>query len=116
MSQADVKKEKYYCVPTSYPKELIDIAQRRTEDLLSRIESTPVSVLIQSAYLIGCIDGFNSNGKQSQESPIHGFSCPKVVHGESQGYLHDAQDDSPYLVDGAQYCGRCHAIMACTKN
>ena len=37
----------------------------------------------------------------------HGISCKKVVH-LGGGYLHDADDDSPYEVDMLVYCGRCH--------
>ena len=38
---------------------------------------------------------------------IHGVDCVKVTH-SGGGYLHDADDDSPYDVDGVSYCGRCH--------
>ena len=37
----------------------------------------------------------------------HGVTCPKAVH-KSEGYLHDADDDGPYDVEGMIYCGRCH--------
>lgn len=37
------------------------------------------------------------------------MNCPKVPHDSPPGgYLHSAEDDSPYSVDGVQYCGRCH--------
>lgn len=41
----------------------------------------------------------------------HGVNCVKVQHNGGVhfgGYLHDANDDSPYEVDGYDYCGRCH--------
>ena len=37
----------------------------------------------------------------------HGVDCPKMPHFGS-GYLHGEHDDTPYDVDGASYCGRCH--------
>ncbi len=40
----------------------------------------------------------------------HGANCPKVAH-VCDGYLHDADDDSPYDVDGVMYCGRCHVCL-----
>lgn len=53
------------------------------------------------------------------ESETHGISCPKVGHGPAlRGYLHAADDDSPYEVDGVWYCGRCHMWIAnreCSK-
>ena len=40
----------------------------------------------------------------------HGRDCPKVAH-VGDGYLHAANDDRPYDVDGIMYCGRCHGWM-----
>lgn len=40
----------------------------------------------------------------------HGVNCEKVVH-RDDGYLHAGDDDSPFDVDGAPYCGRCHRAM-----
>lgn len=38
-------------------------------------------------------------------------SCRKVTHNARQGgYLHAADDDGPYDVDGVAYCGRCHGL------
>lgn len=36
-------------------------------------------------------------------------ACDKVIH-NGGGYLHDAEDDGPYDVDGVTYCGRCHHV------
>jgi len=42
----------------------------------------------------------------------HGRTCPKVAHSDPEGgYLHDDNDDSPYGVDGVDYCGRCHRVL-----
>lgn len=43
-------------------------------------------------------------------SPAHGAECQKAPHTGS-GYLHAADDDGPYNVDGAAYCGRCHHCL-----
>jgi hypothetical protein len=43
-------------------------------------------------------------------STRHGRDCPKVQH-VGGGYLHDADDDGSYDVDGVSYCGRCHGWM-----
>ncbi len=43
-------------------------------------------------------------------SKIHGIECEKVVHIGS-GYLHSENDDAPFEVDGAIYCGRCHFVL-----
>jgi hypothetical protein len=37
------------------------------------------------------------------------LACPKVTHLWGAGYLHEADDDRSYDVDGVLYCGRCHA-------
>jgi hypothetical protein len=41
---------------------------------------------------------------------IHGENCPKKAHIVT-GHLHGEDDDSPYLVDGVYYCGRCHTAL-----
>lgn len=41
----------------------------------------------------------------------HGKNCPKVMHNPTGGYLHGANDDRPYDVDGVGYCGRCHVAL-----
>ena len=41
----------------------------------------------------------------------HGVNCRKVVHARDTGYLHGADDDAPYDVDGVAYCGRCHRVI-----
>lgn len=38
-------------------------------------------------------------------------NCPKVQH-TGTGYLHGPNDDTPYDVDGVQYCGRCHMALS----
>lgn len=41
--------------------------------------------------------------------------CPKAPHDNPNGgYLHGADDDSPYSVDGVRYCGRCHYMCDAT--
>jgi hypothetical protein len=40
----------------------------------------------------------------------HGRTCPKAPH-NGEGYLHGKDDDSPYTVDGVNYCGRCHRVI-----
>lgn len=40
----------------------------------------------------------------------HGVDCDKVYH-LGEGYLHRADDDTPYPVDGLMYCGRCHTYL-----
>ena len=43
---------------------------------------------------------------------VHGKTCRKALHTDPQGgYLHPADDDRPYDVDGVKYCGRCHRAM-----
>ncbi len=40
-------------------------------------------------------------------------TCAKVLHDVMKvGWLHAADDDSPYDIDGVAYCGRCHVAMA----
>lgn len=41
----------------------------------------------------------------------HGVDCQKVPH-IGRGYLHMANDDAPYSVDGVWYCGRCHIFLS----
>jgi hypothetical protein len=41
---------------------------------------------------------------------VHGATCEKKPHVRS-GYLHGEDDDSPYMVDGLKYCGRCHTSL-----
>ena len=42
------------------------------------------------------------------QTEIHGSTCRKVSHDQGVGYLHGEDDDTPYNVDGLNYCGRCH--------
>ena len=37
----------------------------------------------------------------------HGVDCPKVAH-VGDGHLHGEDDDRTFMVDGLEYCGRCH--------
>lgn len=42
----------------------------------------------------------------------HGVICLKKSHDRLDGgYLHAETDDTPYDVDGVQYCGRCHQAL-----
>lgn len=44
----------------------------------------------------------------------HGVDCPKNIHKPGhEGYLHAANDNGVYDVDGVPYCGRCHYWMGC---
>jgi hypothetical protein len=55
--------------------------------------------------------------KRAMSRPVDGLvrhgvgQCHKVHHDDTGGYLHGANDDRPYDVDGATYCGRCHRWM-----
>lgn len=43
---------------------------------------------------------------------VHGQTCEKKRHAEGgDGYMHMANDDTPYKVDGCWYCGRCHQFI-----
>ncbi len=46
----------------------------------------------------------------TREPVEHGRNCQKMTH-LGNGYLHDADDDRPYDVDGVTYCGRCHRAL-----
>ena len=48
---------------------------------------------------------------KNDESIVHGKDCFKQVHIAESGYLHSENDDSPYDVDGVNYCGRCHEVL-----
>lgn len=49
------------------------------------------------------------------EVAVHGVNCEKKSHNGS-GYLHGEDDDSPYMVDGWPYCGRCHTALLRDKS
>ncbi len=53
----------------------------------------------------------DERGQREYRVLIHGRTCPKAAHGEQGGYLHAADDDPPYDVDGVTYCGRCHVVL-----
>lgn len=40
---------------------------------------------------------------------VHGINCDKAEH--ISGEMHGSEDDTPYLVDGCFYCGRCHHCL-----
>lgn len=48
---------------------------------------------------------------------VHGKNCRKVPHAPldtlaaGAAYLHGAEDDGPFSVAGATYCGRCHRAL-----
>jgi len=44
------------------------------------------------------------------DPPQHGVTCKKAPHTRG-GYLHGENDDTPYNVDGCNYCGRCHIAL-----
>jgi hypothetical protein len=49
---------------------------------------------------------------EQQTRGVHGETCRKVPHtNPAGGYLHGADDDRPYDVDGAKCCGRCHYAL-----
>lgn len=53
----------------------------------------------------------NRLASKIKDRPVeHGKTCYKVDH-IGDGYLHSADDDSPYDVDGCRYCGRCHCAL-----
>jgi len=42
----------------------------------------------------------------------HGIECVKRPHDNPRGgYLHGAEDDTPYVSDDLVYCGRCHEFI-----
>jgi hypothetical protein len=45
----------------------------------------------------------------SSLKPQHGINCQKRKH--RGGEIHQSDDDSPYVVDGVKYCGRCHELI-----
>lgn len=50
-----------------------------------------------------------ANAAIAATNVIHGVNCQKRIHYEGQqGFLHAADDDTAYDVDGVAYCGRCH--------
>ena len=52
------------------------------------------------------------NGRTQFEALEHGVNCEKVEHDPKRtGYLHAADDDRSYDVDGVEYCGRCHVAL-----
>lgn len=59
-----MEKENYHMRRYYYPKKLVEIARKRVAGLLhaSRLSTTPLCVLIESAYLQGIIDGYQCNG------------------------------------------------------
>ena len=39
-------------------------------------------------------------------------TCRKAIHNPAEGgYLHGPDDDTPYTVDGVEFCGRCHRAL-----
>ena len=48
--------------------------------------------------------------RKPETTCVSGAQCVKVVH-VGGGYLHGADDDSAYDVDGCLYCGRCHVAL-----
>ena len=51
----------------------------------------------------------NRAASERERGSLPAAQCPKVPH-VGDGHLHDANDDSPFDVDGVAYCGRCHAL------
>ncbi len=48
--------------------------------------------------------------ESNEPNNLHSVNCPKKPH-IGTGHLHGEDDDSPYLVDGVSYCGRCHTAL-----
>jgi len=50
-----------------------------------------------------------SEREQAIKEVTHGINCKRAEHVKANGgYMHDEYDESPYIVDGLAYCGRCH--------
>jgi len=61
------------------------------------------------SWLPNGINGLWVQGEKWTQPVRHGTDCLKAHHDEERGgYLHAENDNSPYDVDGATYCGRCH--------
>ena len=67
---------------------------------------------VLTASLAGDLDR-DATFHASHVSQNHGEGyCSKAEHvDDSPGYLHAADDDGPYDVDGVLSCGRCHRFM-----
>lgn len=52
----------------------------------------------------------------AQAADAGDLTCKKVPHIQKGGYLHAANDDSPFDVDGVMYCGRCHSAWPCSSS
>lgn len=66
--------------------------------------------------LLDMVETLQKDSHKPQNVLVHGIDCPKEPHqkngiGQSRGYLHSERDDTPYDVDGATYCGRCHVAL-----
>jgi hypothetical protein len=66
--------------------------------------------LTADAYQLGRKDGHLDRVGELLQKARHGVTCPKAPH-VRDGYLHGEDDDTPYNVDGASYCGRCHMAL-----
>lgn len=87
-----------------------------TEDRMALVP--PIVMLLRIAERVihtnhtSCFEGCDTlNSEQPAQTEYHRAAdrtCEKAQHGERGGYLHAADDDSPYDVDGCSYCGRCH--------
>ena len=81
---------------------------RHWANLIQNDLSDSQSLADESRYLILMVEQIQADAR-SNEPELHGWSCPKVQHGNKSGFLHGAcDDDGPYDVDGVRYCGRCH--------
>jgi len=70
------------------------------------------SLAEESRFLISMVEKIQADARTLElEDIVHGTNCQKVVHDGRGGYLHAFDDDSPYIVDGQHYCGRCHVCL-----
>lgn len=76
---------------------------------------SPTPVALRYGFLAGAkwqLNKLQSRPDSGKGSGVHGETCPKVPHDNpAGGYLHAADDDRPYDVDGCKYCGRCHRAI-----
>jgi uncharacterized coiled-coil protein SlyX len=80
-------------------------AERRTGELENMLRDTANS--LRDADMIGYADAIDPDLRD-------GGKCKKHPHAPGKtGYMHDADDDGQYDVDGVLYCGRCHHCVPC---
>ena len=95
---------------TKHDHPFISLENLLTSVLMTAAVTADKLDVMRPGLTVGAIYSAIMDLAEIREKIIHGQNCQKRLHTRT-GYLHGEDDDTPYMVDGLKYCGRCHTAL-----